>query len=123
MATADLLGAKRAFERANLVGYKGADGGTFGPIARQLQAGRAIGAQRALTVATTYLGAHAVPPEHAGDADGYVDRLCSELIPAVAASGQADAFDAYCERVAFTASTEIDRVIRIRTGETDAAAL
>jgi imidazolonepropionase len=69
---------------------------------RMLQAGRAIGAQRALTVATTYLGAHAVPPEHAGDAEGYVDRLCNELIPAVAASGYADAFDAYCERVAFT---------------------
>ena len=53
---------------------------------RMLQAARAIGAQRALTVATTYLGAHAVPPEHAGDADGYVVRLCVELIPAVAAS-------------------------------------
>jgi imidazolonepropionase len=71
---------------------------------RMLEAGRALGAQRALSVATTYLGAHAVPPEHAGNARGYVDRLCAELIPAVAASKLADAFDAYCEQVAFTAA-------------------
>ena len=71
---------------------------------RMLQAARALGAHRALSVATTYLGAHAVPPEYAGDASGYVDRLCTELIPAVAASKLADAFDAYCEQVAFTAS-------------------
>ena len=71
---------------------------------RMLQAARAIGAQRALSIATTYLGAHAVPPEHAGNASDYVDRLCTELIPAVAASKLADAFDAYCEQVAFTAA-------------------
>ncbi|HEV7432342.1 MAG TPA: imidazolonepropionase [Steroidobacteraceae bacterium] len=71
---------------------------------RMLEAGRALGAQRALTISTTYLGAHAVPPEHAGNARGYVDRLCVELIPAVAASKLADAFDAYCEQVAFTAA-------------------
>ncbi len=69
---------------------------------RMLQAARAIGAARALSVATTYLGAHAVPPEHAGDPGAYVERLCTELIPAVAASGLADAFDAYCESIAFT---------------------
>ncbi len=71
---------------------------------RMLEAGRALGVQRALSVSTTYLGAHAVPPEHAGNARGYVDRLCTELIPAVAASKLADAFDAYCEQVAFTAA-------------------
>jgi imidazolonepropionase len=71
---------------------------------RMLEAGRALGERRALSVSTTYLGAHAVPSEHAGDARGYVDRLCSELIPAVAASKLADAFDAYCEQLAFTAA-------------------
>jgi imidazolonepropionase len=70
---------------------------------RMLRASRAIADQRALSVATTYLGAHALPPEGRGDAEGYVQRLCTELIPAVAASGLADAFDAYCESVAFTA--------------------
>ena len=71
---------------------------------RMLEAGRALGAHRALSISTTYLGAHAVPPEHAGNVRGYVDRLCTELIPAVAASKLADAFDAYCEQVAFTAA-------------------
>ena len=71
---------------------------------RMLEAGRALGAARSLSVATTYLGAHAVPPEHAGNARGYVDLLCAELIPAVAASKLADAFDAYCEQIAFTAA-------------------
>ena len=69
---------------------------------RMLRAARAIADLRALNVATTYLGAHALPPEHAGDAEGYVQRLCAELLPTVAASGLADAFDAYCESVAFT---------------------
>jgi imidazolonepropionase len=71
---------------------------------RMLEAGRALGTQRALSISTTYLGAHAVPPEHTGNARAYVDRLCAELIPAVAASTLADAFDAYCEQVAFTAA-------------------
>jgi imidazolonepropionase len=76
---------------------------------RMLQAARAIGRLRPLAVTTTYLGAHANPPEHAGDAAGYVMRLCSELIPAMAASGLADAFDAYCESVAF-APAQVTRI-------------
>jgi imidazolonepropionase len=71
---------------------------------RMLEAGRSLGVQRPLSISTTYLGAHAVPPEHAGNARAYVERLCTELIPAVAASTFADAFDAYCEQVAFTAA-------------------
>jgi imidazolonepropionase len=71
---------------------------------RMLEAARALGAVRTLTIATTYLGAHAVPPEHAGDAGAYIEQLCAELIPAVAASGLADAFDAYCEQIAFSAN-------------------
>lgn len=71
---------------------------------RMLRAARTIADVRALGIATTYLGAHALPPEHKGDVEGYVKRLCTELVPAVAASGLADAFDAYCESVAFTAA-------------------
>jgi imidazolonepropionase len=69
---------------------------------RMLQVARDIGRLRPLAITTTYLGAHTNPPEYAGDAAGYVERLCTELIPAVAASNLADAFDAYCESVAFT---------------------
>jgi imidazolonepropionase len=69
---------------------------------RMLQAARELGRLRPLAITATYLGAHTNPPEYAGDAAGYVTRLCTELIPAMAASGLADAFDAYCESVAFT---------------------
>jgi imidazolonepropionase len=61
-------------------------------------------------VVTTFLGAHAVPPEFAGDADGYVGYVCDEVLPAVAAEGLADAVDGFCERMAFTAG-QIDRVL------------
>ena len=79
---------------------------------RMLRAARAIADLRALSVVTTYLGAHALPPEHAGDAAGYVQRLCTEMIPAVAASGLADAFDAYCESVAFTPQ-QVTRIFEV----------
>src|ERR1700688_256056 len=69
---------------------------------RMLRAAHAIGQQRRLSVITTYLGAHALPLEYAGNAAGYVERLCRKWIPAVAASGAADAFDAYGEQLAFT---------------------
>src|SRR5258706_12594390 len=67
-----------------------------------LRAARAIGEARLLSVITTYLGAHALPAEFAGNAAGYMEKLCLEWIPAMAASGVADAFDAYGEHLAFT---------------------
>src|SRR5260221_5633701 len=69
---------------------------------RMLRAARAIGQARRVSVITTYLGAHALPAEFAGRADGYVERLCQEWIPAVAASGAAEAVDAYGEDPAVT---------------------
>src|SRR5260221_3268203 len=68
---------------------------------RMLRAARAIGESRLLSVITTYLGAHALPVEFSGDAAGYMEKLCLEWIPAMAASGVADAFDAYGEHLAF----------------------
>ncbi len=70
--------------------------------ARQLRAARALGETRAVRVRTTFLGAHATPPEFAGDKDGYIDQVCREMIPAVAAEGLADAVDAFCETIAFS---------------------
>ncbi|UTP38096.1 imidazolonepropionase [Phenylobacterium sp. LH3H17] len=69
---------------------------------KSLRAARALGQRRAVTIKTTFLGAHALPPEFAGDADGYIDLVCRELIPAVAAAGLADAVDAFCEGIGFT---------------------
>ena len=69
---------------------------------RMLRAARLIGERRAVSVTTTYLGAHALPPGQPGGADGYVEQLINELLPAVVASGCADAFDAFCEHMAFS---------------------
>ncbi len=69
---------------------------------RMLRAARRLGAERPVRIETTFMGAHALPPEYAGDADGYVAMLCDDLLPQVAASGLADAVDAFCEGIGFT---------------------
>jgi imidazolonepropionase len=76
---------------------------------RMLRAARHIGTLRPLSVSTSYLAAHVVPPEFAGGSDGYIERICSHYLPAVAGSGLADAVDAYCERIAFS----VDQVARV----------
>ncbi|WP_304166158.1 imidazolonepropionase [Phenylobacterium aquaticum] len=69
---------------------------------KQLRAIRALGQARPVRIAATFLGAHALPPEHAGDAEGYIDAVCARMIPAVAAEGLAEAVDAFCEGIGFT---------------------
>ncbi len=74
-----------------------------------LRAARAL-AGEALEVVTTYLGAHALPPEQAGRPDAYLEQVCEEVLPAVAAAGLADAVDAFCERIAFSPA-QVERVL------------
>lgn len=75
--------------------------------ARMLRAARRLGEERDIRVITTFLGAHALPPEYAGDADGYVTLVCDTMVPTIAAEGLADAVDAFCEGIGFTpAQTE-----------------
>jgi imidazolonepropionase len=69
---------------------------------KSLRAARRIGGLRPLSVTTTFLGAHAMPPEAAGDKDAYIARVCDEMLPAVASANLADAVDAFCEGIAFT---------------------
>ncbi|WAC75207.1 imidazolonepropionase [Roseateles sp. SL47] len=54
-----------------------------------------------LTVRTTFLGAHALPPEFDGRADDYVDAVCAWM-PRLRDEGLVDAVDAFCERIAFS---------------------
>lgn len=53
-------------------------------------------------VTTTFLGAHALPPEFAGRADDYIDEVCERMLPAIVAEGLADAVDVFCEKIGFT---------------------
>lgn len=70
--------------------------------ARMLRVARRIGTALGLSVRTTFLGAHALPPEFAGRADDYIDAVCRTMLPAIAADGLADAVDAFCEGVGFS---------------------
>ena len=70
---------------------------------RQLSAARALASRRPVSVRTSFLGAHALPVEAAGDKDRYIDLVCNEMLPAVAQSGLADAVDAFMENIAFSA--------------------
>ena len=69
---------------------------------RQLSAVLAVGRNRPVSIRTTFLGAHALPPEADGDKDRYVDLVCREMLPAVAQAGLADAVDAFMEGIAFS---------------------
>lgn len=69
---------------------------------KMLRAARALGRRRPVTVRTTFLGAHALPPEYDGRPDAYIDMILAETLPAVATAGLADAVDAFCEKIAFT---------------------
>ncbi|OZB21658.1 MAG: imidazolonepropionase [Rhodospirillales bacterium 39-66-50] len=78
-------------------------------ILKSLRAARRIGEVRPLSVTTTFLGAHALPPEAIGDKDSYIATVCDEMLPAVAKAGLADAVDAFCEGIAFTPQ-QVERV-------------
>lgn len=68
---------------------------------RCLQVARRLCETLPVTVIATFLGLHAVPPEFEGRADAYVDEVVA-LLPRLASEGLVDAFDAFCERIAFT---------------------
>jgi imidazolonepropionase len=87
-------------EGVTTVEIKSGYGLTLADELKMLHAARALSERRPILVSTTLLGAHALPPEFAGDADGYIDLVCDEMIPAVAA--HADAVDAFCEGIGFT---------------------
>ncbi|MCD1266145.1 imidazolonepropionase [Shinella sumterensis] len=69
---------------------------------KSLRAARRIAEARDVTVRTTFLGAHALPPEMNGDKTAYIDKVVGEMLPAVAAEGLADAVDGFCEGIAFS---------------------
>ena len=71
---------------------------------RMLEVARRLGRASGLTVRTTLLAAHAVPPEFRGRPDDYLAFVGDELLPRVAEGGLADAVDGFCESVAFSAA-------------------
>lgn len=70
---------------------------------RMLEVARRLADATPVSIRTTLLAAHTVPPEFKDRADAYIDMICTELLPKVAERKLADAVDAYCESIAFSA--------------------
>ena len=79
---------------------------------KMLKVARELSQWRPVDVVTTYLGAHALPPEFKDNRTGYLDLVCNEVMPAVAKANLADAVDAFCEGIAFSVE-ETRRVFEV----------
>jgi imidazolonepropionase len=69
--------------------------------AKCLRVARRLGEMESVSVRTTFLGAHALPPEFVGRADDYIAEVC-RMLPQLRAQGLVDAVDAFCESIAFS---------------------
>jgi imidazolonepropionase len=69
---------------------------------KMLRVARELGRRYPVSVYTTFLGAHALPPEFAGRPDDYIDEVCERMLPALADEGLVDAVDVFCERIGFS---------------------
>ncbi|WP_416306475.1 imidazolonepropionase [Neptunicella sp. SCSIO 80796] len=69
---------------------------------KMLRVARQLEKYLPMKVKTTFLGAHALPPEYSSNPDGYVQMLCDDMLPQVAEQGLADAVDVFCESIGFT---------------------
>ncbi|WP_372877186.1 imidazolonepropionase [Pseudomonas sp.] len=76
---------------------------------KMLRVIRLLGDMLPLSVRATCLAAHAVPPEYVGRADAYIEWVCREILPELAAEGLVDAVDAFCEHLGFSPA-QVERV-------------
>jgi imidazolonepropionase len=83
--------------------------------ASMLRAARRIAELMPVRVVTSFLGAHALPPEFAGKADDYIGHLCASVLPALTGQGLVDAVDGFCERIGFS-NAQVERVFDAAQG-------
>ncbi|MCU1782596.1 imidazolonepropionase [Pseudomonas sp. 13B_2.1_Bac1] len=79
---------------------------------KMLRVARRLGEALPVSVRATCLAAHALPPEYKDRADDYIEHICSEMLPALAAQGLVDAVDAFCEYLAFSPA-QVERVFKV----------
>ena len=79
---------------------------------KMLRAARRIAKLRAVTITTTHLAAHAIPPEYKGRADDYIAEVAIPSLHAGHAEGLIDAVDAFCEGIAFSPA-QVDRLFTV----------
>ena len=88
-------------EGVTTIEIKSGYGLTFEDEAKMLRAARALAEAHPVTVKTTFLAAHTVPPEFAGRADEYIDTIIKDWLPTLHKEGLVDAVDVFCENIAF----------------------
>lgn len=98
-----------AGEGVTTVEIKSGYGLTLAAELRMLRVAGQVAQRAGLHCQRTFLGAHALPPEYANNRSGYVELLCTVMLPAVATAGLAEAVDAFCEAIAFTPA-EVRRI-------------
>ena len=79
---------------------------------KMLRVARRIGEERAIRLRTSFLGAHAVPPEYAGNVDAYIGEVCLPALKEAHSQGLVDAVDGFCEGIAFSPE-QIRRVFEL----------
>ncbi|MGY2254173.1 imidazolonepropionase [Pseudomonas reactans] len=79
---------------------------------KMLRVARRLGEALPVSVRVTCLAAHALPPEYKDRADDYIEHICAEMLPALAAEGLVDAVDAFCEYLAFS-TEQVERVFKV----------
>ncbi|WP_338479270.1 imidazolonepropionase [Pseudomonas trivialis] len=79
---------------------------------KMLRVARRLGDALPVSVRATCLAAHALPPEYKDRADDYIEHICNEMLPALAAEGLVDAVDAFCEYLAFS-TEQVERVFKV----------
>ncbi len=89
-------------EGVTTIEVKSGYGLDLGTELKMLRVARQLAERRPVSVRTTLLGAHALPPEFHGRPDDYIDLVCREMIPAAAEEGLVDAVDAFCETIGFS---------------------
>lgn len=89
-------------EGVTTVEIKSGYGLTLEDEAKMLRVARSLARAVPVTVTTTLLAAHTLPPEYSGRADAYIDDIAREWLPALHAQGLVDAVDIFCEGVGFS---------------------
>ncbi len=77
---------------------------------KMLRVARALEAKNPITIRTTFLGAHALPPEYKNKADDYIDLICNEMLSAIAKEKLADAVDGFLRIDRFYCCTNRPRI-------------
>src|SRR5207244_3587035 len=102
-------------EGVTTVEIKSGYGLTLADEAKMLRVARSLGRAFPVTVRTTLLAAHTLPPEYQGRADEYIDVVAREWLPELAGLGLVDAVDVFCERMAFSVAQAARLFVAART--------